>query len=129
MSYSRSEEDVREIDKLMLDVPASAQRIAGKSLPMEKFVAKRAARYRAQHGRLLLPVIELMYLWNMFKFIGKDYNIANGILQILNAELSLLEVSPLPHAFQFYYFDNRVLCLLLRGSCYFHMGKVELALL
>lgn len=129
MSYSRSDEDVREIDRLMLDVPASAQRIAGKSLPMEKFIAKRAARYSAQHGRLVLPVIELMYLWNMFKFIGKDYNMANGILQIVSAELSSLEISPLPHVLQLYYSDNRVLCLLLRGSCYFHMGKVELALL
>ncbi|KAI8430828.1 hypothetical protein MSG28_000983 [Choristoneura fumiferana] len=37
------------------------QRIAGKSLPMEKFMIKRCSRYRAQGGRLVLPALELLY--------------------------------------------------------------------
>lgn len=127
MSYSRSEADMREIDRFMLEVPASVQRIAGKSLPMEKFIAKRAARYRAQQSRLVLPIIELLYLWNMFKFIGKDRHISNDFLRTINAELSLLE-SPLPADLLVYYPDNRALCLLLRGSCYLQMKNMELAL-
>lgn len=128
MSYSRSEPNTQEIDRLMLDVPASVQRIAGKSLPMEKFIAKRAARYRAQQCRLVLPIIELLYLWNMFKFIRKDKHIANDVLSTINAELSSLDIRPLPAYLHLFYPDNRALCLLLRGSCYFQMEKIELAL-
>ena len=41
--------------KLMTEVPKLRQRIAGKSIPLEKFVARKARKCEAQGGRLLLP--------------------------------------------------------------------------
>jgi hypothetical protein len=50
----------------MATVPGLMQRIAGKSIPMEKFAARKAQKYAAQGGRLLLPVFELGYVWLMY---------------------------------------------------------------
>ncbi|XP_030379809.1 tetratricopeptide repeat protein 39B-like [Scaptodrosophila lebanonensis] len=127
MHKNPSQSDIGEIEGLMRDVPTCRQRIAGKSLPMEKFMAKRAARYTAQNGKLILPVIELMYLWNVFKVFSKNYNIADGILQMIEKELSFVTART-EASLQSYYADNRALCLLLRGACFRQMEKPALAL-
>lgn len=59
------------IDELMTQAPAYTQRIAGKALPFEKYIVKKADRYFAQKKKLILPVYELMYLWNLYIIIGK----------------------------------------------------------
>ena len=48
--------------KLMTEVPKLRQRIAGKSIPLEKFVARKARKCESQGGRLLLPALELAYV-------------------------------------------------------------------
>ncbi|KAJ7613414.1 hypothetical protein FB45DRAFT_938308 [Roridomyces roridus] len=45
--------------RLMKLVPTLRQKIAGKSIPLEKFVARKARKCIAQNGRLLLPALEL----------------------------------------------------------------------
>lgn len=60
-------EEGLEIDKVnstMAQVPDLMQRIAGKSIPLEKFVARRARKFVAQGNRLALPGIELAYVLN-----------------------------------------------------------------
>ncbi|XP_022217379.1 tetratricopeptide repeat protein 39B-like isoform X4 [Drosophila obscura] len=115
-----------DIEALMLEVPAFRQKISGKSLPMEKFMIKRAIRYGAQNGNLVLPLIELMYHWNIFKLFKANSLIAEGILQKINKELALLKDSN--ETTQLYYADNRALCLLLRGAYYRQMEQPNLAL-
>ncbi|KAL1748304.1 hypothetical protein HDZ31DRAFT_79835 [Schizophyllum fasciatum] len=48
---------------LMNRVPALRQRIAGKSIPLEKLVARKARKYTTHHHRLVLPALELAYLF------------------------------------------------------------------
>lgn len=48
----------------MAQVPDLMQRIAGKSIPLEKFVARRARKFVQQGNRLVLPGIELAYVLN-----------------------------------------------------------------
>ena len=48
--------------KLMKEVPKLRQRIAGKSIPLEKFVARKSRKCEAQGGRLVLPALELAYI-------------------------------------------------------------------
>jgi hypothetical protein len=48
--------------RLMTDVPKLRQRIAGKSIPLEKFVARKARKCEAQRGRLVLPALEFAYI-------------------------------------------------------------------
>jgi len=46
----------------MTEVPKLRQRIAGKSIPLEKFVARKARKCESQGGRLVLPALELTYV-------------------------------------------------------------------
>ncbi|ALC48109.1 maker373 [Drosophila busckii] len=57
MSDPRSTDDIHQIEDLMQQVPNCRQRIAGKSLPMEKFMAKRALRYGIQQDNRALCLL------------------------------------------------------------------------
>lgn len=65
------------------------QRIAGKSLPMEKFVIKRCARYQVQGRRLILPTIELLCLWNMFHILAKNDRGIQNVLKVTSRPIKL----------------------------------------
>lgn len=109
-----SSTELKTVEQLMRDAPQYKQRIAGKSLPMEKFAVKKTERYFAQNNYLVLPVLELMYVWNMFKILGKNVNVADGIFKIIQKELTHLESNPDNGK---YYADNKGLVLLLMGAC------------
>ncbi|KAG1736065.1 hypothetical protein EDD22DRAFT_1010255, partial [Suillus occidentalis] len=53
-----------EAKKLMERVQELRQKIAGKSIPVEKFVARKARKYLAQSDTLLLPALELAYVFH-----------------------------------------------------------------
>ncbi|XP_045482723.1 tetratricopeptide repeat protein 39B-like isoform X3 [Harmonia axyridis] len=108
-----SPSDREIINNLMKDVPKYKQRIAGKSIPMEKFVIKKAERYFNQQQNLILPVIELMYLWNLFK-VFKQFNITDRVYKLLEKTLASL---PSNNSKSKYDADNRALILLLQGAC------------
>ncbi|EJT97245.1 hypothetical protein DACRYDRAFT_119682 [Dacryopinax primogenitus] len=49
---------IAEAEQLMKLVPTYKQRIAGKSIPIEKFAARKARKFQSQGKRLLLPAFE-----------------------------------------------------------------------
>lgn len=106
--------DQTTINNLMREAPQYKQRIAGKSLPMEKFICKKAQRYFNQNQTLVMPAIELMYVWNTFKVMGKYFHIADGIYQIIEKNLKKHEEKTTQ---SFYDADNLALILLLKGAC------------
>ncbi|KAH9914287.1 uncharacterized protein B0H18DRAFT_1145542 [Fomitopsis serialis] len=57
------EKQKEEADKAMNQVPNLRQRIAGKSIPIEKFVARKARKFHEQKGRLALAALEFSYLF------------------------------------------------------------------
>jgi len=65
------------------DIPSWKQRIAGKSIPMEKFAVKKCEQFFAQGKKLVLPAIELVYLWNGFKILGKKKELVKPILTLI----------------------------------------------
>ncbi|XP_066586378.1 tetratricopeptide repeat protein 39B-like [Prorops nasuta] len=101
------------IDKLMLQAPTHKQRIAGKSLPIEKFVVRKAERYFAQKKSLVLPVYEMMYVWNLFRIIGKRQDLL--LLMFKNIEEEEKNLSGTVRSD--YHADNEALLLLLKGAC------------
>ncbi|XP_023015567.2 tetratricopeptide repeat protein 39B-like [Leptinotarsa decemlineata] len=119
-----TQSELDQINQLMRDVPKYKQRIAGKSLPMEKFAMKRAARYFNQNCSLALPVIELMFLWNLFK-IFKKKSVGTEILKLIEKSLADIDSNTKPSKYDY---DNKALILLLQGSCLRNMGSPLLAL-
>uniref|UniRef100_A0A2A4IVM8 Tetratricopeptide repeat protein 39B n=1 Tax=Heliothis virescens TaxID=7102 RepID=A0A2A4IVM8_HELVI len=103
------------------------QRIAGKSLPMEKFVIKRCARYQVQGRRLLLPAIELLCLWNMFPVLAKNERSAQNILKLIEATIILVERETCEWMAGFES-DNRAMLRYLQGCCLAAMSLPRLAL-
>ncbi|CAH1100190.1 unnamed protein product [Psylliodes chrysocephalus] len=119
MKDSLTSKEQGEIDRLMEDVPKYKQRIAGKSLPMEKFALKKAERYFSQNRNLILPVVELMFLWNLFKMF-KNLSIGGKVLTLIEKTILNLDSSGKQSK---YYNDNKALLLLLQGSCLRQMGS------
>ncbi|GAA5855097.1 hypothetical protein JCM8547_002378 [Rhodosporidiobolus lusitaniae] len=81
-----------ELDKVastMQDVPNLTQKIGGKSLPIEKFVSRRARKFVSQGNRLALPGIELAYVLNCIGMsprvvlVYKSLEQVNGLLKQL----------------------------------------------
>ena len=64
---------------LMENIPNWKQRIAGKSLPMEKFAIRKSERFLAQGNYLVLPGLELIYVWNGFRILGQSWNLIEPI--------------------------------------------------
>lgn len=76
------------------DVPKYKQRIAGKSLPMEKFAVKKAQRFFNQNNRLFMPAIELLYLWNLFNVFGKRKSLCDNLYRLIDKNTKDLEKNP-----------------------------------
>ncbi|RZF37144.1 hypothetical protein LSTR_LSTR015334 [Laodelphax striatellus] len=115
--------DHQEIDSIMSNIPKWRQRIAGKSLPMEKFCAKKSERYFAQNKNLVLPCFELLLVWNLFKVVGKKWELCDALYREIEESIRKLDAEaegPLDA-------DNRALLLLLKGACLNQMGKPYLA--
>lgn len=96
------------------EVPQYKQRIAGKSLPMEKFTIKKADRFFAEKKNLVLPAIELMYLWNTFRVLGKHFQLADNVYKLIENAQKELESRTEHSKFDV---ENRALILLLKGAC------------
>ncbi|XP_066247193.1 tetratricopeptide repeat protein 39B-like isoform X1 [Euwallacea similis] len=124
MREELSFEEKTELENLMRDLPKYKQRIAGKSLPMEKFAIKKAERFFSQKKRLLIPVIELMFLWNLLK-IMKNYQIAKEVMSLIDAAESEVEANIQPSKYDY---DNKAVVYLLKGACLRHMGAPNQAI-
>ncbi|XP_015599667.1 tetratricopeptide repeat protein 39B [Cephus cinctus] len=113
MKPSVNSEEKQTIETLLLQAPTFKQRIAGKSLPMEKFVIKKSERYFAQKKNLVLPVFELLYVWNLFKIFVKRQDLALNLFKIIEEEENRLTTRTKDE----YHADNLALLLLLKGAC------------
>ncbi|XP_077591225.1 tetratricopeptide repeat protein 39A [Stigmatopora nigra] len=110
-----------EVD-LFRQVPTFKQRIAGKSPPTEKFAIRKARRYQSHCPfRLVVPVLEMMYMWNGYSMIKKQPGLTEGMMQTLvDAERTLLE-SPENE----YSLDDRCVIHLLKGMCLKNQGLLQ----
>lgn len=81
---------------------------------MEKFTIKKADRYFAENKNLVLPAIELMYLWNAFKVLGKHFQLADNVYKLIESAQKELDARA---GHSKYDVENRALILLLKGAC------------
>uniref|UniRef100_A0A8D3C1B0 Tetratricopeptide repeat domain 39A n=1 Tax=Scophthalmus maximus TaxID=52904 RepID=A0A8D3C1B0_SCOMX len=107
---------------LFRQVPALKQKIAGKSLPTEKFAIRKARRYLVDNPiPLPAPPLEMMYIWNGYTVIGKHKDLTEGMLKTLDEAQAKLESCPRSE----FTIDDQCLLSLLRGLCLKHLGHQE----
>ncbi|KAJ7588059.1 hypothetical protein C8J56DRAFT_827293 [Mycena floridula] len=118
-SSGASDEKRREAAKLMEQVPQLRQKIAGKSIPLEKLVARKARKFLKQSHRLALPALELAYL-----FLGiahaPRHVITTKMLPEINQLLATLkkhEKDPKTYEDGQGYWDDLCLAKFLEGVC------------
>ncbi|KAF9067920.1 hypothetical protein BDP27DRAFT_1327995 [Rhodocollybia butyracea] len=112
-----------EATKLMEKVPTLRQRIAGKSIPLEKFVARKARKYISQDRRLALPMLELSYL-NLAIAHAPGNVVENKMLPEVNRTLAELNKCNDPKKYHNGkgYWDDYCLAKLMEGVCKRYMA-------
>lgn len=87
---------------------------------MEKFAIKKTDRYFQQNQTLILPMVELMFLWNAFKTLKTSFQLAENILKLIENAIRNLSCTVPCNKFDS---DNRAMLLLLKGACLRQMGS------
>ncbi|XP_059145816.1 tetratricopeptide repeat protein 39B-like isoform X2 [Physella acuta] len=123
MCSDQTEETKKHIDYLLGEVPRLKQRIAGKSLPFEKFAVAKSERYFQQGGHLTLPALELIYVWNGFNIVGKNRQLLERMLVVVESTVTELAGQSESASKDKYYYDNYSLALLIKGVCLRHRGQ------
>ncbi|BHF81908.1 Tetratricopeptide repeat protein 39B [Sparganum proliferum] len=108
------------VEKLLEGVPQMVQRIAGKSLPIEKFAMRKSKRYFEQGKRLTLPGLELMYLWNGFKLVYNKADVLEKFLLLVEFKLNRLLAEESNYK---YFADDFCLATMLKGICLRCLGR------
>ncbi|XP_053549467.1 tetratricopeptide repeat protein 39A [Bombina bombina] len=108
--------------KLFRQVPGLKVKIAGKSLPTEKFAIRKSRRYLPQNPvPLPVPPMEMMYIWNGYAVIGKQQDLTEGMLETLTQAEEALEEA----AASEFLVDDRCLVKLLKGLCLKYLGRIS----
>ncbi|XP_038616195.1 tetratricopeptide repeat protein 39A isoform X1 [Tachyglossus aculeatus] len=107
--------------ELFRAVPGLKLKIAGKSLPTEKFAIRKSRRYLPSDPiPLPVPALEMMYIWNGYAVIGKQRALTEGMLEILNQAGEALDRAPASE----FSADDRCMVKLLKGLCLKYLGNV-----
>ena len=119
-----TEKQKEEQIDLMKNMAKWKRRIAGRSLTVEKFAIHKAERFMEQGNFLVLPSLELIYLWNGFRILGQSYstiepfyNLVEKAEQRANSEKNIRK----------FFLDDISLINLLKGMCLKFMNCPEQA--
>uniref|UniRef100_A0A3P9PJE0 Tetratricopeptide repeat protein 39B n=1 Tax=Poecilia reticulata TaxID=8081 RepID=A0A3P9PJE0_POERE len=122
-----TEDDVRKtgediVEVFRLQVEGLKQRLAGKSIPMEKFAVRKSRRYKAaQPVPLVIPALEMMYVWNGFNIVGKRADYTESLLVTIEKAEQQLRNDANPSEF---HPDDSGLVQMLKGLCLKHLGRL-----
>ncbi|KAJ7080170.1 hypothetical protein B0H15DRAFT_857139 [Mycena belliarum] len=105
-----------EARRLMERVPGLRQKIAGKSIPLEKFVSRKARRFLSQGGRLALPALELSYVFFAIAHAPRRVVEAH-MLPAVRAALARLAADTLEKKELAGHWDDYALARFLEGVC------------
>ncbi|XP_040214457.1 tetratricopeptide repeat protein 39B [Rana temporaria] len=107
---------------LFRQVEGLKQRIAGKSIPTEKFAVRKSRRYSAANPvKLTLPALEMMYVWNGFTIVGRRADLTENLLVTVEKAETALQNDKNPSE---YYGDDQCLVQLIKGLCLKHLGRL-----
>ncbi|KAK4687223.1 tetratricopeptide repeat protein 39, partial [Tremellales sp. Uapishka_1] len=113
------EADIKEADKLLLDIPKLTKKIAGKSLPIEKFAARKARKFHSQGNRLMLPAMELAYIFGSLSRTPRYLLLGTTLPRIDRMLAKLTNSTPETYGNGNEYWDDYCLLHFLRGFVHF----------
>ena len=108
-----------EMVELMKNLPGMKQKLGGKSLPIEKFVIQKANRFLKQGNFLVLPALELIYLWNGFRILGQSQAMIEPVYQIVEKAENEVQKEKNNRMF---FLEDICLIRLLKGMCFKFMN-------
>ncbi|KAI9348420.1 hypothetical protein BD770DRAFT_349542 [Pilaira anomala] len=111
-SKEEKEKLLKGAGEKMLKVTSAKQKIAGKSIPLEKFVARKARKFVAQGNRLLFPDLEILNAFSAFDFMSSD--LLHNNLERTNKEIQRL-THETKHEEVLNYYDDLCLSHYLRA--------------
>uniref|UniRef100_A0A8K9US87 Tetratricopeptide repeat protein 39B n=1 Tax=Oncorhynchus mykiss TaxID=8022 RepID=A0A8K9US87_ONCMY len=120
------EEEIKKtgenVVELFRQVEGLKQRLAGKSIPTEKFAVRKSRRYNARNPvKLVVPALEMMYVWNGFTIVGKRADTTESLLITIEKTEEELRNDPSPSE---YHPDDQCLVQMLKGLCLKHLGRL-----
>uniref|UniRef100_A0A8D0WHY3 Tetratricopeptide repeat protein 39B n=1 Tax=Sus scrofa TaxID=9823 RepID=A0A8D0WHY3_PIG len=105
-----------DVVTLFRQVDGLKQRIAGKSIPTEKFAVRKSRRYSPSLPapvKLVLPALEMMYVWNGFPLVSKRKDLSENLLVTVEKAEAALQSEDSSD----YSIDDECLVKLLKGCC------------
>ncbi|XP_071500422.1 tetratricopeptide repeat protein 39B-like [Diadema antillarum] len=116
------EEDVEKVNDLFAKVPTLKQRIAGKSIPMEKFAVSKAKKHMVHGTKYALAGLELVYIWNGFSILAKKKELLEPFLLVTESTLQQLKKTK-GNGGSSCYWDDYSLAMLLKGMTLRHLAR------
>jgi len=116
----KNEAKEKEILEIFRLVPEYKQRVAGKSLPFEKFAVYKANKYTKSNHRLVLSGLEVIYIWNGFTMACHRQELIKYYLEIVRKATVEVESEKASNEF---YVDEHCLCKLLEGVCLRYLDR------
>jgi tetratricopeptide (TPR) repeat protein len=103
-----------DVAAMLKQVPSLCKKVAGKSVPIEKYISRKSRKFALQDNRLLLPAYEIMYMWSGFDLMPRSRIEScivefDGALKYLDAQQKVTEE---PYKT---FFDDLCLARFLKG--------------
>lgn len=112
-----------QIAEMMTKVPGLRHRIAGKTVHLEKFVELRSYLYFNENESMLLPILDMFYLWNIFPMIQRNSSLIEPFLGDVEEFLKIYNPdSPDDQRHRYYYL------MFYKGVCLRYMGRIPEAI-
>ncbi|XP_056883989.1 tetratricopeptide repeat protein 39B isoform X1 [Takifugu flavidus] len=122
MSEEEQKKTGEDVVDLFRQVEGLKQRLAGKSIPTEKFAVRKSRRYQgAAVVPLVVPALEMMYVWNGFTVVGKRADYTEALLVTIETAEERLRNHPNPSDF---HPDDSCLLQMLKGLCLKHLDRL-----
>ncbi|KAI1296597.1 Tetratricopeptide repeat protein 39B [Halotydeus destructor] len=93
----------KDIARMMSLVPQLRHRIAGKTVHLEKFVELRSYLFFRENETMLMPILDMFYLWNIFPMVQKSPELLQPFLDDINGYLKIYTSDTTDQRHRYYY--------------------------